>query len=102
MIQRLEQLLSPTGRGYELARDMLTPLIYNIEVKIVLDDSGSMSCPMLGGGISGQTAAQRLQAVSQPTRCCGLMPSNRKLPPCSPSPISPHTDRWTFAMDAMR
>ncbi|CAE7795819.1 unnamed protein product [Symbiodinium necroappetens] len=48
MISRLEHLLQDTGHAHTLAYDMLTPLIYDIEVAIVLDNSGSMNMDMFG------------------------------------------------------
>jgi hypothetical protein len=48
MVGALEQILQYTGNAQRLARDMLTPLIYNIDVRIILDNSGSMSLDMYG------------------------------------------------------
>lgn len=102
MISRLEHILQRTGRANALARDMLTPLIYSIEVKIILDDSGSMAGSMFGrAGIAGNQE-QVLQRLVQPRSCCGLLPSRKQLPAPAPSPISPWEPRWKFALDALR
>ena len=44
----LESVLQRTGHGRNLALDMLTPRIYNLNVKIILDNSGSMGLDMMG------------------------------------------------------
>lgn len=102
MISKLEQILQPTGRARDLARDMLAPVIYGIEVKIVLDDSGSMAANMFGKTWRNASDDWRLEAVTQPTMCCGLCRSWRRLPPGAPAAISPWEPRWRFATDALR
>lgn len=52
MIANLERMLQGTGHASMLARDMLTPLLYGIEVRIILDNSGSMQLDMLGQGVT--------------------------------------------------
>jgi len=100
MVKELSQILVGTGRATELSLDMLTPLLYNIKVDIVLDDSGSMRADMFGPRCTDRNAA--LQRVTQPRSCCGLLPSSKKLPPAAPSPLSPSESRWSHAMDAMQ
>lgn len=48
MIQDLERILEGTTHASTLARDMLSLPIYGIDVRIILDNSGSMSLDMLG------------------------------------------------------
>ena len=48
MVTSLEAVLQRTGHGRNLALDMLTPRIYNLNVKIILDNSGSMGLDMMG------------------------------------------------------
>lgn len=48
MVHQLEEILQQTGHGREIALDMLTPRLYNIDVRIILDNSGSMSLDMMG------------------------------------------------------
>merc|ERR1719361_704537 len=48
MISELTQVLSATGNASVLAKDMLTPLLYDVDVRIILDNSGSTRLDMLG------------------------------------------------------
>ena len=48
MLGRIETLLASTGHGHNLALDMMAPRLYNIDVRIILDNSGSMSLDMMG------------------------------------------------------
>lgn len=49
MVDDLERrVLAGTGGGRALALDMLTPVVYNINTKIILDNSGSMGLGMFG------------------------------------------------------
>jgi hypothetical protein len=99
MIKQLEQLLSPTGAGDVLARDMLALKIYNIDVRIILDDSGSMNAGMMSeGGRAGsnQWTPERMRKVF----------GNRAFQPDSIgafacSPYGPLTSRWKMAEDAL-
>ena len=71
MVTQLETLLQCTGHGTDLAKDMLTPLMYDVDVRIILDNSGSMSLDMFGmsqwggGNIDARTQydPMRLQQV---------------------------------------
>lgn len=113
MVTALERVLTNTGQASILARDMLTPLIYDIDVRIILDNSGSMQLDMFGQSAGGggwgtssgsvvggswidQTAAERPQLMRdlftrmrQPRSNFGVAPPN--------SPFSPHHRRWFFA-----
>eukprot|EP00746_Dinoflagellata_sp_MGD_P022504 gnl/MRDRNA2_/MRDRNA2_152667_c0_seq1.p1 gnl/MRDRNA2_/MRDRNA2_152667_c0~~gnl/MRDRNA2_/MRDRNA2_152667_c0_seq1.p1 ORF type:complete len:118 (+),score=10.10 gnl/MRDRNA2_/MRDRNA2_152667_c0_seq1:243-596(+) len=46
MIKQLEQLLEPTGMGQVLARDSMALKLYQVDVRIILDDSASMNAGM--------------------------------------------------------
>merc|ERR1712176_1071179 len=52
MIVQLERILRDTMQAPNLARDMLAPLIYDLDVRIILDNSGSMQLDMFGNAIS--------------------------------------------------
>jgi hypothetical protein len=109
MVSALEGLLANTGNARDLARDMLTPVVYGVDVRIILDDSGSMQLDMFGQVIDQAASGQRwidqtsrqnesfLQQVyanmRQPGRNAGIAPPN--------SLLSPHHRRWFFARDAL-
>jgi len=110
MVIRLEQELSQTGRAHELAWDMLTPLVYNVDVKVVLDNSGSMQLDMFGQqaynggyaqswidstGMENQLLMRQLFAQRR-----GFMSGAQ--PSTAAAPLSPFHRRWYFARDAMR
>jgi hypothetical protein len=70
------------GANPGLARDMLTPLLYNLDVRLVLDNSGSMSLDMFGEdcrknrtrGADGwllQKAEYLTIPSADPPECCG-------------------------------
>eukprot|EP00937_MAST-01D_sp_MAST-1D-sp2_P000404 g404.t1 len=48
MLRRVEQLVAPAGGGTPFAMDMLAARIYDVNVKIILDNSGSMAGDMFG------------------------------------------------------
>eukprot|EP00927_Polykrikos_kofoidii_P048034 TRINITY_DN42273_c0_g1_i1.p1 TRINITY_DN42273_c0_g1~~TRINITY_DN42273_c0_g1_i1.p1 ORF type:complete len:546 (-),score=75.63 TRINITY_DN42273_c0_g1_i1:71-1708(-) len=111
-VAALEVLLERTSHARDLARDMMTPLIYGIEVKIVLDNSGSMQLDMFGktvdncvGGGSwidscGWSREQDLSdLLSSLLPLCSLSSVDTRR---FPSPISPNHRRWFFARDALR
>lgn len=64
MVRQLEVILQGTDHAHSLARDMLTPLIYDLEIAFVLDDSGSMNLDMPPGhkseGFEGELEADQL------------------------------------------
>mmetsp|Transcript_126856 Transcript_126856/g.370918 ORF Transcript_126856/g.370918 Transcript_126856/m.370918 type:complete len:565 (-) Transcript_126856:128-1822(-) len=47
-IHQLERLLESTGHAAMLARDMMALLIYDVDIRIIADDSGSMRSGMTG------------------------------------------------------
>lgn len=70
MIHALTDLLQTTGFGGPMARDMLSLKIYDVDIRIIVDDSGSMGSNMFGtyanrGNNCGNTAwdQQRLNQV---------------------------------------
>jgi len=109
MVSRLERLLQGTGRGRDLAFDMLTPLIYDVDVKVVLDNSGSMQLDMFGQMPSSYYNNNFIEAQGpeNPGLMRGLLSSKwtswRSRPTAvAPSPLNPHRRRWFFARDALR
>lgn len=48
MITQLEKLLAVTGHGEVMARDMMALKIYDVDIRIIVDDSGSMTWSMFG------------------------------------------------------
>eukprot|EP00419_Tripos_fusus_P020085 CAMPEP_0172741050 /NCGR_PEP_ID=MMETSP1074-20121228/126253_1 /TAXON_ID=2916 /ORGANISM="Ceratium fusus, Strain PA161109" /LENGTH=507 /DNA_ID=CAMNT_0013571299 /DNA_START=58 /DNA_END=1578 /DNA_ORIENTATION=+ len=114
MVDQLEVLLHDTHHAGNLARDMLTPLLFDVDVRIVLDNSGSMSLDMLGrpltqrfAGIEAENPydARALQATLEASLRPGWFASNRGPATTSSFPRegpSPFRSRWWFARDAMR
>jgi hypothetical protein len=104
MVTQLESLLQCTGHGTDLAKDMLTPLMYDVDVRIILDNSGSMSLDMFGmsqwggGNIDARTQydPMRLQQVLTQTV---PIPWGFQGPQPQPATtgISPHHKRWYHA-----
>eukprot|EP00933_Yihiella_yeosuensis_P062738 TRINITY_DN6571_c1_g3_i1.p1 TRINITY_DN6571_c1_g3~~TRINITY_DN6571_c1_g3_i1.p1 ORF type:complete len:506 (-),score=66.04 TRINITY_DN6571_c1_g3_i1:220-1737(-) len=113
MVRQLEVLLQNTCHGRSLAYDMITPLIYDIELVIVLDDSGSMSLDMFGGETgpySGfdieATSAQddgKLSRALQASLPGGWFsdPSQANSSPALGG-LNPHHSRWYFARHHLR
>jgi len=111
MVQQLERLLEGTGHGHSLAMDMLTFLVYDVDVRIVLDNSGSMSLDMFGRAMRGTS----IDATSYEDPSLLRQALNSSLPPGWFSNInvrtnlqsarggpSPFHRRWWFARDAIR
>jgi len=110
MIARLEHVLAETGHAHNLARDMLTPVVYNVDVRIILDNSGSMSLDMLGRiptggcGIDNKTSPdnnfvqQTLNSLPVPFSASGRARFLR--PP--QGGLSPFHRRWYHARDLLR
>lgn len=96
MIQQLEVVLAETGSAAAMARDMMALRIYDIDVRIICDDSGSMNNSMLPGAWgSGWTSGQVQQVFG-----------NRAFTPDSVGafagcPLGPSTKRWVFLVDAL-
>lgn len=115
MVQQLETVLAPTSHAPLMARDMLAPLIYGIDVRIVLDNSGSMTLDMLGNSVSSRFASFDIEGENRFDRAVVQNALQAALPPGwfsrsatqqnvqsavgSPNPFKP---RWWFARDAMR
>eukprot|EP00931_Biecheleriopsis_adriatica_P087850 TRINITY_DN62262_c0_g1_i1.p1 TRINITY_DN62262_c0_g1~~TRINITY_DN62262_c0_g1_i1.p1 ORF type:complete len:567 (-),score=51.05 TRINITY_DN62262_c0_g1_i1:61-1695(-) len=112
MVHRLERVLQDTGLSHALARDMLTPIIYDIEVALVLDNSGSMSLDMFGQRVTGHfmegmgmNRADLLQSALQASLPGGWwMRYVSGIPPARPAenPMSPCHRRWYYARHHMR
>lgn len=98
MISSLERLLQATGHAAELARDMMALRIYDIDIRIIADDSGSMSCGMIGGfdggwGRSGWTK-EMIQTVFGRR---AFRPDDLAM--FNDSPFPPTTPRWNLLKD---
>ena len=63
MIAQLEQLLRSTGHASALARDMMALRIYDVDVRIIADDSGSMNCGMLREALGSSWNQTNLRRV---------------------------------------
>jgi len=109
IVDRLGELLAGTGNPHGLAMDMLSILIYNVDVRIILDNSGSMQLDMFGNGnFTGggsefieQTTIENPQALRQVY--AKMKRPSPTAPPAPPnSPISPTHRRWYFARDALQ
>ena len=103
MIKELELLLESTGHARSLARDILTPLLHDVNVAIVLDDSGSMTLDMfgqpVGGGEMSKTSPWQPLLLHKSLRASlpgGWFTINRPIQPAE-CPVSPHHRRWFFA-----
>lgn len=114
MVMQLEQLLQGTGHSYDLARDMLAPIVYDVDVRIILDNSGSMQLDMFGRQV-GSSIGWSFQVDAQSYECPGqlqrALESALPLPAfsrlsTSPSPatggLSPHYRRWYHARETLR
>eukprot|EP00929_Paragymnodinium_shiwhaense_P100481 TRINITY_DN6282_c0_g1_i1.p1 TRINITY_DN6282_c0_g1~~TRINITY_DN6282_c0_g1_i1.p1 ORF type:complete len:578 (+),score=82.24 TRINITY_DN6282_c0_g1_i1:68-1735(+) len=106
MIRSLQELLHETGHSHALARDMLAPLVYDIDVRIVLDNSGSMNLPMLGTGGTWNEQAALDQAIGDAVQP-GWFSFNapRLLTAADFRSLGcprPSNTRWYFARDALR
>eukprot|EP00811_Abedinium_folium_P033208 NODE_6190_length_1696_cov_9.650733.p1 GENE.NODE_6190_length_1696_cov_9.650733~~NODE_6190_length_1696_cov_9.650733.p1 ORF type:complete len:482 (-),score=121.00 NODE_6190_length_1696_cov_9.650733:251-1633(-) len=106
-VSQLEALLAGTGRAHDLAMDLLSLAVYDIDVRVVLDNSGSMELDMFGQRLNfsqGDWISARspenewmLRNVLQTKQNMMRFPVT-----CQQSPLSPHHRRWLFARDAMR
>jgi len=93
------------GNGCNLAHDMLTPVVYGIDVRIVLDNSGSMQLDMLGRVPDWGSG---MDAVSPPSQILlqqvlrSALPARRGIdPPVNLGDVSPFNRRWYQARDAL-
>jgi len=114
MVEEIERLLGSTGRARDLAWDMLTPVVYDVEVKIVLDNSGSMALDMFGGSFDNrrnnwiddtnmenpQLMANLMASLRGPFRRASQIQQQQAS--VAPPPFSPFRRRWFFARDALR
>jgi len=96
MISALEHLLGPTGHAAMLARDMMALRIYDVDIRIIADDSGSMQCGMLrsyGFGNPGWTPDKVQKVFGRRA----FKPDN--LAVFSSCPFRPTTPRWELLKD---
>lgn len=124
MVQRLEQLLEGTKHAHSLARDMLTPVVFGVDVRIILDNSGSMDADMFGNFIPAQSTWNAFNNFASTPEIEALNPWNEflleqtlrssfpqgwfadpnllnGLTPARGGP-SPFHSRWWFARDAIQ
>ncbi|CAK9039041.1 unnamed protein product [Durusdinium trenchii] len=108
MVRQLEVILQGTDHAHSLARDMLTPLIYDLEIAFVLDDSGSMNLDMFGQCIPRRdiTATTPWNAIALVKALRQSLPggwfTSNTAPRPAECPISPHHCRWFFARHHLR
>jgi len=108
MTRQLENLLQNTGHAQLLSYDMLAPLVYDLDVRIILDDSGSMQLDMFGNMISGyggswiDRQSSNYRSANNPKLQRLLGGGRRMQDMMSRSPLSPNHRRWFFARDHMR
>jgi hypothetical protein len=99
MIAALEVALLETDVAAELARDLMALRLYDVDVRIVIDDSGSMSLPMFG--YDGEPATGwtpgRIDKVFGPR---AFSPDSLGIFGCCP--MDPSQSRWSFAQDAVQ
>lgn len=106
MLRCLVPLLEGTAHGAFLARDMLTPLLYDVDVRIILDNSGSMQLDMLGGMPQGYGASFIEQMspenpyLLEQTLNSEIPTRGRRLQPAQGG-ISPFHRRWYLARDSL-
>jgi hypothetical protein len=109
--------LAGTGQGYLLATDMLAPTVYDFDVRIILDDSGSMECDMFGSPSfsstdsvpwidqtstdDGYDNSALLARLGMNATTLGLGPCHSGSTGDSDAP-NPRHRRWWFARDALR
>jgi len=100
MIAKLEQLLQPTGHAAFLARDMMALRMYDVDIRIIADDSGSMASAMIGGsdggwgwGSTGWTP-DRIQKVFGRR---AFRPESRAA--FADNPFNPTDSRWQMLQD---
>uniref|UniRef100_A0A7S0ADV4 VWFA domain-containing protein n=1 Tax=Pyrodinium bahamense TaxID=73915 RepID=A0A7S0ADV4_9DINO len=97
-LRSLEVGLAQTGHAAALARDLASLVMFDIEVCIILDDSGSMGASMFGpkdtgGGGWTQSRISRVFADR------AFAPDS--LNAFADCPLSPSASRWAFAQDAV-
>lgn len=98
-LHKLENLLTRTKHAPELARDLMSLALYDIDVRVVVDNSASMGRNMFGDAwrrTSGWTMADVNQVFGVQGFRPDLIDVFRKCP------ISPCAPRWTFVTDALR
>lgn len=101
MISQLERMLQQTGHAAALARDMMALRIFDVDVRIIADDSGSMSCGMLGGWGGGGWGGPGWtpQRVQQVFGRRAFRPASLEM--FSGCPFPPTAQRWDLLRDAL-
>lgn len=108
MVRQLQSLLSDTGNASFLSKDMMTFRLQDVDVRIILDNSGSMQLNMLGGNVDQYGRAWGIDqknfedlGLLNRTLESELPSRGRVLQPAPPG-ISPFHRRWYFARDALK
>jgi len=114
--ENLVRLCGDTGNPHELAMDLLSLLIYRVDVRIILDNSGSMGLDLFGQGVNTSSSSPRGSAwidertMENPSlmrevyrrMATGWGGGGRNAgQPMPVSGCSPHHRRWHFARDAL-
>lgn len=103
MIARLQGLLAPTGHAAALARDMMALRLYDVDVRIIADDSGSMTLGMLKGSGRGRGGGRGSRWTEGEIRQVfgqrAFRPDAAAL--LEDSPFGPSTVRWEMLCDAL-
>lgn len=95
-IRRLEQIFESTGCGEILARDVMALKMYDVDIRIIVDDSGSMNRSMFGdGNANGWTRYEIERIFGQRA----FRPDNASV--FQGCPLSPCQPRWAFARNAV-
>ena len=111
--QALAQLCADSGNPHELAMDLLSLLVHKIDVRVILDNSGSMALDLFGnapgnGGDSRNGSGWiNEQSRENPSLLRALYKQlangrDRRDLPLPTSAVSPTHRRWFFARDALR
>lgn len=110
MIKTLERLLEPTGHAAELARDMMALRVFDVDVRIIADDSYSMAggCPLLktDAGYNPTLVAKPCRSAwteEQINQVFGkreFRPDNIRT--FTDSPFTPSSPPWIMLEDALR
>ena len=106
MVDQLSELLQDTCHAHTLAMDLLAYRVYDLDVRIILDNSGSMTLDMFGSAAPSHieaTTRENPSLLQQVYSTLNMrLPFGSRVQPPPQSPLSPHHSRWYFARDALR
>jgi len=95
-IRRLERVLASTRCGEILARDVMALKIYNVDIRIIVDDSGSMNRSMFGDGNTQGWTRYEIERIFGKR---AFKPDNASV--FQGCPLGPCQARWAFARHAV-